>query len=139
MLWRLGKDATNIPHGVVRLASFSDHSKILSHSCGENLLCFLHSCNVKSGSGLGTRLLFCLVEKKEDWLSAAGSGVGDGHMHTHTHTCTRAHTHIHMHPHTHMHAHPHTRHAHMRICTHINAHTSGCYHRRVAPTVHSAS
>ena len=30
-------------------------SQILSHSCGESLS-FLHSCEIKSGSGLGTRL-----------------------------------------------------------------------------------
>ena len=35
-----------------RLASFPGHSQILSHSY------FLHSCEIKSGSGLGTRLHF---------------------------------------------------------------------------------
>ena len=30
------------------------YSQILSHSCGER---FLHGCEIKSGSGLGTRLL----------------------------------------------------------------------------------
>ena len=34
------------------LASFPGHSQILSRSCGENL----GSCEIKSGSGLGTRL-----------------------------------------------------------------------------------
>ena len=39
------------------LASFTGHSQILSRSCGENPS-FLHSCEIKSGSGLGTRLLW---------------------------------------------------------------------------------
>ena len=37
------------------LASFPGHSQILSHSCGEKSH-FLHSCEIKSVSGLGTRL-----------------------------------------------------------------------------------
>ena len=32
------------------------HSQILSHSCRENSS-FLHNCEIKSGSGLGTRLM----------------------------------------------------------------------------------
>ena len=35
------------------LASFPGHSQILSHSRREN---FLHGCEIKSGSGLGTML-----------------------------------------------------------------------------------
>ena len=37
------------------VASFPGHSQILSHSGGKNSS-FLHSCEIKSGSGLGTRL-----------------------------------------------------------------------------------
>ena len=42
----------------VCVASSPGHSQILSRSCGE----FLHGCEIKSGSGLGTRLQFVLIK-----------------------------------------------------------------------------
>ena len=41
------------------IALFPGHSQILSRSCGEPI--FLHSCEIKSGSGLGTRLHLVLT------------------------------------------------------------------------------
>ena len=40
-----------------QLASFPGHSQILYCSCGENI----HTCEIKSGSGLGTRLVTSMI------------------------------------------------------------------------------
>ena len=56
------------------LVSSPGHSQILSRSC------FLHSCEIKSGSGLGTRLLVysCLKSDMAVFCFIGGSGSSLG-------------------------------------------------------------
>ena len=50
------------------LASSPVHSQILSRSCGEKLV-FLHSCEIKSGSGVGVHWeRGCAVPTEGWWL-----------------------------------------------------------------------
>ena len=46
----------------ITLASFTGHSQILPRSRGEKSPIFLHGCDIKSGSGLGTRLACHITE-----------------------------------------------------------------------------
>ena len=56
-------DNVHMPHHINLLASSPDHSQILYDSRGEKLI-FLHSCEIKSGSGLGMRLSIYYVRNR---------------------------------------------------------------------------
>ena len=81
---------------------------------------FLHGCEIKVGSGLGTRLgpLYIFETTLSEDVCKHDEYQTDPHTHTH------AHMHTHMHAHTHMHTRTHT-HAHTHIHTHTHTHTQG--------------
>ena len=79
---------------------------------------FLHGCEIKVGSGLGTRLgpLYIFETTLSEDVCKHDEYQTDPHTHTH------AHMHTHMHAHTHMHTHAHT-HMHTHTYTHTHTHT----------------
>ena len=56
-------DNVHMPHHINLLALSPGHSQILYRSRGEKLY-FLHSCKIKSGSGLGMRLSIYYVRNR---------------------------------------------------------------------------
>ena len=56
-------DNVHMPHHINLLASSPGHFQILYRSCGEKTI-FLHSCEIKSGSGMGMRLSIYYVRNR---------------------------------------------------------------------------